>query len=100
MGSERQRVAVIEVGSRAVRLLVADVSERVVEVGGATELTDLAGGLRESGDVLTKALSKVNFAVPSFINRAAVLGADASIVFGTAAIRALQSESAELPFNF
>lgn len=95
-----KRVAVIEVGSRAVRLLVADVTDGLAEIGSATELTQLAAGLREKGSSLAAAVVKVNSVVPRFVARSYELGASDVVVFGTAAVRVLARQRAGLPFDF
>lgn len=101
MASEQTRVGVIEIGSRAVRLLTADVADGLTEVTGGTgsELTDLAGAMRGTDSSRMAAFAKVNQAIDRFSQRAERLRADEILVFGTAAVRNLQAESNELPFD-
>jgi exopolyphosphatase/pppGpp-phosphohydrolase len=86
------RVAVIEVGSRATRLLVADVSQsegRLIPVHTQARETHLMRSVQQGGPAATKALSIVEQIVGEFRDKAVRLGAARTAVFGTAALRTL-----------
>jgi exopolyphosphatase/pppGpp-phosphohydrolase len=89
------RVGVIEIGSRAVRLLVADVGAGVEPVASAFRDTHLARALGEAeGDAL-RALHAIADSVRAFIRQAHDAGVEAPHVFGTAAVRTLAATRPE-----
>jgi exopolyphosphatase/pppGpp-phosphohydrolase len=80
------RLAVIEVGSRGVRLLVAEAEgDRLGHVASAVENLDLMRLLK--GEGAKTALSRLRPIVDRFRNRANSLQADRTMVFGTEAMR-------------
>lgn len=87
-----QRVGVIEIGSRAVRLLVADVDRHALDVvTSRTHETHLSTAVARGVDVLSKA-DEVSLVTGRYREIAANLGARDLVVFGTAAVRSLQKE--------
>ena len=83
------RVGVIEIGSRAVRLLVADVGDGVEPVASAYRDTHLARALGEAEGHTARALDSICESVRGFIRQAHAAGVAAPHVFGTAAVRTL-----------
>jgi exopolyphosphatase/pppGpp-phosphohydrolase len=83
------RVGVIEIGSRAVRLLVADVGDGVEPVASAYRDTHLARALGEAQGNTARALDSICDSVRGFIRQAHAAGVAAPHVFGTAAVRTL-----------
>jgi exopolyphosphatase/pppGpp-phosphohydrolase len=83
------RVGVIEIGSRAVRLLVADVGDGVEPVASAYRDTHLARALGEAEGNTARVLDTICDSVRGFIRQAQAAGAAAPHVFGTAAVRTL-----------
>lgn len=83
------RVGVVEIGSRAVRLLVADVGDGVEPVASAYRDTHLARALGEAEGNTVRALDSISDSVRGFIRQAHAAGVAAPHVFGTAAVRTL-----------
>src|SRR5712691_7330708 len=90
---KRTRVGLIEIGSRATRLLVADVLGQQLTEIVATRVEDTR--LMEScqaGDAATKAeLSKIQAIAARFREQATRLSSDLIKVFGTEAVRQVQT---------
>lgn len=89
------RVGVIEIGSRAVRLLVADVGDGLEPVASAYRDTHLARALGEAEGNIVRALDSVCDSVHAFIGQAQAAGVTAPHVFGTAAVRTLAATHAK-----
>lgn len=86
------RVAVIEVGSRAVRLLVADASPSGLRASSnAVELHKLSAiGNRPAADLAT-ALTHMGETIRDFHQRSQIAGADIVDVFGTEVLRGMDA---------
>ena len=91
------RVAVIEVGSRAVRLLVADVSREsgLQVVGTDWKETGLAEGLDIGGSEAEVRLNQVNGTLGRFCVRAREFQPTRIAAFGTEAIRRVEAKGVE-----
>jgi exopolyphosphatase/pppGpp-phosphohydrolase len=89
------RVGVIEIGSRAVRLLVADVGDGVEPVASAYRDTHLARALGDAEATTSRALDAVCDSVQAFTRQAEAAGVAAPHVFGTAAVRTLAASRAD-----
>jgi exopolyphosphatase/pppGpp-phosphohydrolase len=85
------RVGVIEVGSRAVRLLVADVAvgEEPTIVGTDWQETGFAEALTGADHVIEAKVAELSAVVARFATKAEDLGATRISGFGTAAVRQL-----------
>lgn len=98
------RVSVIEVGSRAVRMLVADIAAN----GSLTPITSefhqsrLLDALRSSGERLNviAALQSIRTVALKFSTQAKEFGATASIIVGTAACRELVRNHTEAVITY
>ena len=85
------RVAVIEIGSRSVRLLVADVEgRRVNSVLGRTEDLDLMQWA--AGGRVTHAMGALTDILQAFRSRASTTGAMRVFVYGTEAVRRITAD--------
>lgn len=89
------RVGVVEIGSRAVRLLVADISVRTGLTVVATDYrgTQLVSAVMAKTDSVAREINEVSNIVHAFLERCRDLRAAHISIFGTAAIRALQQKS-------
>jgi len=104
-----QRIAVVEIGSRAIRLLVADIlpvvsgtsvakhSFRLEPVATGWKEKALGKALDVGGARVTQAISEIADVVRTFDAEADALNAKRTVVFGTAAVRRLdQTQLARL----
>lgn len=89
----RGPIAVIEIGGRAIRLLVAEIQSgpRLQVVGTAWSEVALANVIDGEDSEITKRLEKIADVLKSFRTRAQQLGAAQIIVYGTEAVRGLDS---------
>lgn len=83
------RIGVIEIGSRAVRLLIADISEEKELQVVCTDWreTRLATAVMVGGGTLDEKIAEINIVVDAFIQKCRQLGAKQTGIFGTDAIR-------------
>lgn len=97
---DQVRVAVTEVGSRAVRLLVADVARRQKLQVVATEWaeTQLAHRFEAitSDDQIRVLLRSLASKVREFGDRAIAAGATRSVAFGTATLRSIEARNRQI----
>ncbi len=94
MPSEAIRVGVIEVGSRAVRLLVADVVQGALRpVLTRSRETRLIASLEQAAGDRALTLDDTADAVSQFIGLAARQGAVRTVAFGTEAVRRLAAKA-------
>ena len=97
------RVGVVEIGSRAVRLLVADISEKAGLQPLLTKAveTQLMESVRRGAESTRQALVRVSDVVSDFRRKMASLNVERSTVFGTQAMREVTSlvEFRDLPIH-
>lgn len=90
------RVAVLDVGSNSIQLLVADVAGRAWrQVAAAERITRLAGGLIHAGRFRPVAAQRTLAALRLFAARARALGAEVLSVVGTRPFR-MAADAADL----
>ncbi len=98
MSRSTQRISVIEVGSRAVRLLVAEVGpEGLRTVLSRSHEVRLMSAVNGDPEQLETALNAANRAVAELEDLAKRQGTDKSVVFGTEALRRLRDAGRILP---
>jgi exopolyphosphatase/guanosine-5'-triphosphate,3'-diphosphate pyrophosphatase len=84
----RRRLAVIDVGTISVRLLVADVAGREVrDTVRRAEVTRLGGGLIKNGRLSPVAKERTEAVVRSFVDEARANGVESITLVGTSAAR-------------
>ena len=95
MGSESNRVAVVDIGSNSTRLLVADVANgRVKEVERQTRVTRLGRGVDLSSQLSNDSVQAVCETVGHYVGLYEELGADRIAAIATSAVRDAENGSA------
>ena len=83
-----KRVAVIDIGTTSTRLLVADVAPQAIdEVERISTVTRLGRGVDQSGSLSAEAIEDVCEVVGRYLARIEALGAKATSVIATSAVR-------------
>src|SRR5262245_21904564 len=91
---DRGRLAVIDLGSNTVLLLVVDANGRALEEG--SRITRLGQGVFRSGQLHPEAIGRTRAAVADFAGRARARGARAVVGVGTEALRRARDGAALL----
>lgn len=83
-----KRVAVIDIGTNSTRLLVADVNgQEIDEAERISTVTRLGRGVDHSGNLSAEAIEDVCEVVGTYLTRIEALGAEATSVIATSAVR-------------
>ena len=86
--SDPKRVAVIDIGTNSTRLLVADVGDPGIdEVERVSTVTRLGRGVDHSGALSADAIEDVCGVIDQYLTRIEALGAEATSVIATSAVR-------------
>ena len=91
------RVAVVDLGTKSTRLLVADVHDgRVEELDRRLEITRLGEGVDARRQLLPRAVARVRNVLVDYRRTAEELGAERTLAFGTSAVRDAENGDAFL----
>ncbi len=90
------RVAAVDLGTNATRLLVADVDGEVTEVARRLEITRLGEGVDERHRLLPVPIARVRNVLADYRRELEALGAERTLAVGTSAVRDAENGEAFL----